>query len=73
MTPGKPLRVIRGPKLQGGHGTADAGGGYRYDGLYKVAAQGQTVLLDPPGPAAAGPASPAAHSLDVPPTRYLRP
>jgi hypothetical protein len=33
---GKPVRVIRGPKLQGGHGTGNAGGGYRYDGLYTV-------------------------------------
>lgn len=35
-TTGKPVRVVRGPKLQGGHGTADSGGGYRYDGLYLV-------------------------------------
>ena len=35
---GKPVRVVRGPKLQGGFGTADCGGGYRYDGLYRVAA-----------------------------------
>jgi len=33
---GEPVRVVRGPKLQGGHGTADTGGGYRYDGLYLV-------------------------------------
>jgi hypothetical protein len=32
-----PVRVIRGPKLQGGFGTEDCGGGYRYDGLYRVA------------------------------------
>lgn len=34
---GKPVRVIRGPKSRGGHGTAKTGGGYRYDGLYCVA------------------------------------
>lgn len=33
---GEPVRVIRGPKLQGGHGTGESGGGYRYDGLYTV-------------------------------------
>ena len=33
---GQPVRVVRGPKLQGGHGTADTGGGFRYDGLYLV-------------------------------------
>ena len=33
---GKPVRVIRGPKLVGGHGTAESGGGFRYDGLFKV-------------------------------------
>lgn len=31
---GQPVRVIRGPKLQGGFGTAHCGGGFRYDGLY---------------------------------------
>lgn len=30
-----PVRVIRGPKAAG-FGTADQGGGYRYDGLYSV-------------------------------------
>ena len=33
---GRPVRVIRGPKLAGKHGTANNGGGYRYDGLYRV-------------------------------------
>jgi len=33
---GKPVRVIRGPKLEGEFGTARQGGGYRYDGLYRV-------------------------------------
>lgn len=33
---GNAVRVIRGPKLQGEYGTAASGGGYRYDGLYKV-------------------------------------
>ena len=33
---GRPVRVIRGPKLPGTHGTAASGGGYRYDGLYTV-------------------------------------
>jgi hypothetical protein len=33
---GKPVRVVRGPKLQGEHGTGACGGGYRYDGLYTV-------------------------------------
>ena len=32
----QPVRVVRGPKLIGGHGTAESGGGYRYDGLYQV-------------------------------------
>ena len=32
----QPVRVVRGPKCQGGHGTANAGGGYRYDGLFTV-------------------------------------
>eukprot|EP01047_Picozoa_sp_COSAG01_P046256 COSAG01_NODE_4328_length_5129_cov_15.312724_3_plen_337_part_00 len=32
----KPVRVIRGPKLAGQFGTAQSGGGYRYDGLYRV-------------------------------------
>ena len=32
----RPVRVVRGPKLQGAHGTAASGGGYRYDGLYIV-------------------------------------
>lgn len=32
----EPVRVVRGPKLQGGHGTGETGGGYRYDGLYLV-------------------------------------
>ena len=31
-----PVRVIRGPKLSGPHGTSASGGGYRYDGLYRV-------------------------------------
>lgn len=31
-----PVRVLRGPKLQGRFGTGDCGGGYRYDGLYDV-------------------------------------
>ena len=31
-----PVRVIRGPKLCGKHGTKASGGGYRYDGLYIV-------------------------------------
>jgi hypothetical protein len=31
-----PVRVVRGPKLRGGHGTGKSGGGYRYDGLYDV-------------------------------------
>jgi len=34
----QPVRVVRGPKLRGAHGTADSGGGYRYDGLFEVAA-----------------------------------
>jgi hypothetical protein len=33
---GRPVRVIRGPKCRGPHGTAKSGGGYRYDGLYRV-------------------------------------
>lgn len=33
---GRPVRVIRGPKCRGPHGTAESGGGYRYDGLYRV-------------------------------------
>ena len=33
----QPVRVIRGPKLVGPHSTAATGGGYRYDGLYRVA------------------------------------
>ena len=33
----QPVRLVRGPKLSGGHGTAESGGGYRYDGLYEVA------------------------------------
>lgn len=33
---GRPVRVVRGPKLRGEHGTAASGGGYRYDGLYSV-------------------------------------
>lgn len=33
---GKLVRVIRGPKLPGLHGTSASGGGYRYDGLYRV-------------------------------------
>lgn len=32
---GRPVRIVRGPKLQGEHGTG-ASGGYRYDGLYIV-------------------------------------
>jgi hypothetical protein len=32
----QPVRVIRGPKLPGEHGTGASGGGYRYDGLYTV-------------------------------------
>jgi len=32
----RPVRVIRGPKLAGKHGTAKKGGGFRYDGLYHV-------------------------------------
>jgi hypothetical protein len=35
-TSGLPVRVIRGPKLAGDYSTAETGGGYRYDGLYKV-------------------------------------
>jgi E3 ubiquitin-protein ligase UHRF1 len=35
---GKPVRVIRGPKLRGAHGTGNSGGGYRYDGLFRVSA-----------------------------------
>jgi hypothetical protein len=31
-----PVRVIRGPKLGSKWGTANSGGGYRYDGLYEV-------------------------------------
>jgi hypothetical protein len=31
-----PVRVVRGPKLQSVFGTRNCGGGYRYDGLYKV-------------------------------------
>jgi len=31
-----PVRVIRGPKLPGPHGTQATGGGFRYDGLYHV-------------------------------------
>ena len=33
---GAPVRVVRGPKLSGPHGTGASGGGYRYDGLYSV-------------------------------------
>lgn len=33
---GKPVRVVRGPKLPGPHSTAASGGGFRYDGLYRV-------------------------------------
>jgi len=32
----QPVRVIRGPKLRSKFGTSKSGGGYRYDGLYKV-------------------------------------
>ena len=32
----QPVRVVRGPKARGDHGTAKSGGGYRYDGLYAV-------------------------------------
>lgn len=32
----KPVRVIRGPKLNSKYGTRRSGGGYRYDGLYRV-------------------------------------
>lgn len=31
-----PVRLIRGPKLSGPHGTAGCGGGYRFDGLFDV-------------------------------------
>ena len=41
---GEPVRVIRGPKLKGKHGTAKAGGGYRYDGLF-VVRQAELVRL----------------------------
>ena len=33
----QPVRLVRGPKLLSCHGTAESGGGYRYDGLYSVA------------------------------------
>ena len=33
---GRPVRVIRGPKCRGKYGTKDTGGGYRYDGLFRV-------------------------------------
>ena len=33
---GRPVRVIRGPKCRGKYGTKDSGGGYRYDGLFRV-------------------------------------
>ena len=33
----QPVRLVRGPKLLSRHGTAESGGGYRYDGLYSVA------------------------------------
>jgi E3 ubiquitin-protein ligase UHRF1 len=33
---GKPVRVIRGPKLASKYSTADSGGGHRYDGLYTI-------------------------------------
>jgi hypothetical protein len=33
---GRPVRVIRGPKCRGPHGTRNSGGGFRYDGLYRV-------------------------------------
>ena len=33
---GRPVRVVRGPKLPGPHSTATSGGGFRYDGLYGV-------------------------------------
>ena len=32
----RPVRVIRGPKLDSPHGTRSSGGGFRYDGLYNV-------------------------------------
>ena len=32
----QPVRLVRGPKLRGAHGTAESGGGYRYDGLFSV-------------------------------------
>ena len=35
---GLPVRVVRGPKLAGRHGTASTGGGFRYDGLFSVEA-----------------------------------
>ena len=41
---GKPVRVIRGPKLPGAYGTAASGGGYRYDGLFSVAKAQLTQL-----------------------------
>ena len=42
----QPVRVIRGPKLAGPHGTARTGGGYRYDGLYRVSAADMVRLED---------------------------
>ncbi len=33
---GKPVRVVRGPKLTGAHSTSHMHGGYRFDGLYTV-------------------------------------
>ena len=43
---GKLVRVVRGPKLPGEHGTLSTGGGYRYDGLYQVE---QAELVRLPG------------------------
>ena len=42
----QPVRVIRGPKCAGGYGTADTGGGYRYDGMFDVT----KAVLEPTGP-----------------------
>ena len=40
---GQPVRLIRGPKLPGPHSTAASGGGFRYDGLYRVTKVRETI------------------------------
>merc|ERR1712054_40153 len=41
-----PVRVIRGPKLDSKYGTGSGGGGFRYDGVYRVT---KAELVKAPG------------------------